>query len=738
MMNGERWQKVSSIFHDALQCEADVREEFLQSACGADESLRRQIESLLGSYEQAGSCFDRTALERTARAFVQDESDSLINELVGQYRIRRLLGAGGMGEVYLADDARLNRQVAIKLLPLHLAADEEQVRRFQLEARAASALNHPNILTIHETGEHFNRHYIVMEFVAGATLREMLATERLTLAERVDVALQVCDALSAAHAAGIVHRDIKPENVMLRPDGYAKVLDFGLAKLAATNTIQDGAETDNVANANPVETAAGVLLGTVRYMSPEQVRGLSVDERTDIWSLGVVLYEMFESRAPFAGATTADTIAHILEREPGLFVEETPLPLQRCVLKALNKNREERFTSARAFADELRKIKREMGATDTFGWNDTTDKLSANDRNALHLSDQIKNAPTALLREREIDSTHTKGTPTNPLAPAHETVNVTLFQSRVIRRWKAVVAVAGAAVLLFAFVSLVVRTGRQDETRASVSAPTSSLNAAQTDVKANAPTRSYRDMNNEERLSFVSEQALRVSQALGEGATALSLDAVQTIKRHVDAYDRRRDKSSQEPYKENLNEIYTRAALYAPLLSFHFKKQNVPPITGIYIPMIESEYHDCLTSPMGAQGKFQFMEQTARNYGVRPEDRCNVDVIAPVAARYIKDRTKEFGADAASMTLVIASFNRGSRLIKSDLEKLNRFAIGNNTKPDFWFLLAHADELDEQFRGENRHYVPRFFAAAIIGENPQAFKLSTPPLSTLDNSNRAR
>lgn len=242
-------------------------------------------------------------------------------------------------------------------------------------------------------------------------------------------------------------------------------------------------------------------------------------------------------------------------------------------------------------------------------------------------------------------------------------------------------------------------------------------------------------MNDDERLNFVGEQALRVSQALGDGATALSLDAVQTIKRHVDAYDSRRDNISQKPYRENLNEIYTRAALYAPLLSFHFKKQGVPPLTGIYIPMIESEYHDCLTSPHGAQGKFQFMEQTARTYGVRPEDRCNVDVIAPVAARYIKDRTKEFGADAASMTLVIASFNRGSKLVKADLEKLNRFAT-SNTKRDFWFLLAHADELDEQFRGENRHYVPRFFAAAIIGENPQAFKLSTRPLSTLDNSNR--
>ncbi len=739
-MNGEHWQKVSLIFHDALQREAGGRAEFLQSACGADESLRRQVESLLGSYEEAGSCFDQPALERAACEFARDETDSLIDQTIGQYRIRRLLGAGGMGEVYLADDARLNRQVAVKLLPLHFAADTEQVRRFQLEARAASSLNHPNILTIHETGEHANRHYIVMEFVTGLTLREMLATGALTLAEKLDVAAQVCDALAAAHDAGIVHRDIKPENIMIRPDGYAKVLDFGLAKLAATNVLHDNAETDGNANAN-VETAAGVLLGTVRYMSPEQVRGLPVDERTDIWSLGVVLYEMLEGRAPFVGATTADTIVHILERKLAEFKKEIPLSLQNCVLKALDKNRAGRFASAREFAEELRKIKGELGTTNTFAPDDTTDEWRANDRNAPHSSELIRNAPTALLRDRRIDSTLTRGAPTDPLEPAHKTTNVASFQSRARRRRETVAAasVCAAVVVLFAFVAHSVRTVSRDEPRAAASSvPSDSLNAAATfNTETNSETRAYRDMSEDERLAFVGEQALRISQALGDGAIALGPEATQAIKLHVDAYVRRRDNSSQ-PFKENLNEIYTRAALYAPLLSFHFKKQGVSPLTGIYIPMIESEYHDCPTSPLGAQGKFQFLEQTARRYGVRPEDRCNVDVIAPAAARYIKDRTKEFGADAANMTLVIASFNRGSRLVKADLEKLNRFAAPGNTKRDFWFLLAHAEELDEQFRGENRHYVPRFFAAAIIGENPQAFGLSTPPLSTLDTSNRAR
>ncbi|MBA2503514.1 MAG: protein kinase [Pyrinomonadaceae bacterium] len=718
-MNGIRWQQLSLIFHDALRRDGRARGRFVRAACGADESLRRQVESLLGSYEQAAGVFDEPAFERAARELAQEESAALIGHTIGQYRIRRLLGAGGMGEVYLADDGRLNRQVAVKLLPLHFAADIEQVRRFQLEARAASALNHPNILTIHETGEHENRHYIVMEYVAGATLREMMAStaDALSLADVLDACVQVCDALSAAHEAGIVHRDIKPENIMLRPDGYVKVLDFGLAKLAVTtNALTEANDEDKTRN---VETAAGVLLGTIRYMSPEQVRGLTVDERADVWSLGVVLYEMIENRAPFVGATTADTIVSILEREPAPFTMKIPSSLQKCALKALDKNRNGRFQTTREFADELKRIKRELGSADAFA---PRRSFKAN----LSDTDQFAREQTAAPGELK--------TAMLANASTHKTKNALQFKSWSAQYWKRLVfGAVCAATLVFAFVKV------NDVSKPETPRPTASASSLSPD-SAQASARLYRNMNSAERLAFVSEQALRVSQALGDGATTLPGSAAQVVKQHVDAYDRRRDDASPEAFKETLNEIYKRAALYAPLLSFHFKRQNVPALVGIYIPMIESEYHDCLTSPHGAQGKFQFMEQTARNYGVRPEDRCNVDVIAPVAARYIKDRAGEFGTDAASMTLVIASFNRGNRLVKDDLQKLNRFLVADssNAKPDFWFLLAHADELDDQFRVENRHYVPRFFAAAIIGENPQAFGLPTRPLSSLDAGNEAR
>ncbi len=233
---------------------------------------------------------------------------------LGQYEILSILGAGGMGEVYLAHDARLNRRVALKVLPADLINNREGLHRFEQEAQAASALNHPNIITIHEIGSCGETHFIAMEFINGETLRRKLQTARLEIAETLNIAAQIAAALDAAHRSGIVHRDLKPENVMLRADGFVKVLDFGLAKL--TDTKGDMPVDTEIPTRPLMRTTPGAVMGTVAYMSPEQARGQEVDARTDIFSFGVVLYEMLTGRLPFAGETMNDCIASSRKRKP--------------------------------------------------------------------------------------------------------------------------------------------------------------------------------------------------------------------------------------------------------------------------------------------------------------------------------------------------------------------------------------------------------------------------------------
>ena len=275
---------------------------------------------------------------------------------LGRYEIRTQIGAGGMGEVYLAQDSQLDRTIALKILHSDIASDTQRMRRFIQEAKAASSLNHPNILTIYEIGKADSIDFIATEFIDGETLRTRMSKARMKLTETFDVAIQVAGALSAAHAAGIVHRDIKPENIMVRGDGYVKVLDFGLAKLTEHRSGDSEATT-------MVNTDDGVVMGTVAYMSPEQARGLAVDARTDIWSLGVVLYEMVAGCAPFAAATPTDAIISIAEREPAPLARhaaEVPLQLERIVRKALAKDREERYQTAKDLTLDLKSLRREL------------------------------------------------------------------------------------------------------------------------------------------------------------------------------------------------------------------------------------------------------------------------------------------------------------------------------------------------------------------------------------------
>ena len=282
----------------------------------------------------------------------------LIGRVVGTYRIEAMLGAGGMGEVFRAHDSKLDRPVALKLLPADVACDRDRLRRFLAEARAVSSINHPNILIIHDFGDVDGRPFIVSELVEGETLRERLTRGRIAPAEAMRIGLQVTAALAATHSRGIVHRDIKPDNVMIRPDGYVKVLDFGLMKLMPTGDV----------DLDETHTEPGRLLGTPHYMSPEQARGLETDPRSDVWSVGILMYEMLAGHVPFSGPSTADVIAAILHDEvtaAGLRTLQVPEPLSRLVLATLSKDAARRHESAAELHAALAELRTESEAAGT-------------------------------------------------------------------------------------------------------------------------------------------------------------------------------------------------------------------------------------------------------------------------------------------------------------------------------------------------------------------------------------
>jgi serine/threonine protein kinase/Tfp pilus assembly protein PilF len=360
LMNAERWQQVNDLFQSAAERAPEERASFLEEGCHGDDGLRREVESLLASYERAENFIESPAFEVAPELLTNDRPGALVGKVIGHYQIESLIGVGGMGEVYLARDERLGRKVALKLLPERLTVDETQLSRFKTEARSASALNHPNILTVYEIGAEGNRQFIATEFIEGMTLRASLACGRMNLHAALEIAVQVASALAAAHETGVVHRDIKPENIMLRPDGYAKVLDFGIAKLTEQRPSSDRYDLGTTA---VLQTQPGLVLGTGHYMSPEQARGQTVDARSDIWSLGVVLYEMVGGIPPFRGETPSDCIASILKTElPPLsgVLSDVPLKLESILQKALRKNSDERYQTIKEMLADLRNLKGEL------------------------------------------------------------------------------------------------------------------------------------------------------------------------------------------------------------------------------------------------------------------------------------------------------------------------------------------------------------------------------------------
>jgi serine/threonine protein kinase/Tfp pilus assembly protein PilF len=359
-MTSQRWQHLDRLFHSALERLPEERAGFLAEACGTDEAMRQKVEALIAAHEQSGEFLDAPAFEVAGSKLTLELKNPLVNRILGHYKILGMLGAGGMGEVYLAEDRKLDRRVAIKILNEQFSSDEANLQRFISEAKAASALNHPNIIVIHEIGESEDKHYIVSEFIEGRTLREVLTKSQLSLSEVLDVSIQIASALSAAHGAHLVHRDIKPENVMVRPDGYVKVLDFGLAKLVEK---QNNSFVVEEATVKLNQTAKGVILGTVNYMSPEQATGKRVDAKTDIFSFGIVLYEMLTGQQPFTGPTANHTIVAILEKEPppvSQFISSYPPEIERITKNCLAKKADERYSTANNLLEDLKELKDEL------------------------------------------------------------------------------------------------------------------------------------------------------------------------------------------------------------------------------------------------------------------------------------------------------------------------------------------------------------------------------------------
>jgi serine/threonine protein kinase/tetratricopeptide (TPR) repeat protein len=374
-MNLNKWQRILDLFEEALDRPVGERAAFLDQVCAGDVSGRQRLDAMLSADGRNSLLLDRPIIP-AASAFTSAssivETQGLSGALIGPYQLIKELGRGGMGKVYRAYDTRLGRIAALKVLPSKHSS-QERVMRFQREARAASSLNHPNIITIYDFGVANGRDYIVSEFVDGRTLRSFINDSDFSLNKIIDVVVQVASALEAAHAAGIVHRDIKPENIMVRPDGYVKVLDFGLAKL----TEQEGSEEHSLRrgaggdaggpSGGPInsnfETRTGMLVGTLKYMSPEQARGDKVDQRSDLFSLGIILYELVTGQRPFDGETWHHTMVAITDVEPAPIAAEVvnaPAELQRIISKVLAKKRDERYQTARELLNDLEALKEQL------------------------------------------------------------------------------------------------------------------------------------------------------------------------------------------------------------------------------------------------------------------------------------------------------------------------------------------------------------------------------------------
>ncbi len=435
----ENWQRVKEVFQGALERKGADRDVYLEQQCGDEIALRSEVESLLRSYDIAGSFMESPAVAHAADDLVGAQQKLTPGQRVEHYQIVELIGEGGMGEVYLATDTTLGRRVALKVLPTFVSKDPDRLRRFTQEARAASRLSHPNVCVVHEIGETDDgRPFIAMEYVEGVTLRQRLKSQTVKLGDVLDIAIQIADALTAAHDAGIVHRDIKPENIVIRPEGYVKILDFGLAKLTERHKGVMHATMSTLL----FDSSPGTVIGTAQYMSPEQARGVAVDERTDIWGLGVVLYEMAAGSPPFTGETPTDVVVAIVEKEQppiSRYVEGAPPELERIIRKCLRKDRNERYQIVKELAIDLRSLRKELEV------NSMLERSLAPGMGATVSSEYAR-----------ASSGREKGVDTNELKAARTVIHEPVRTSS--RNWIAVAAVVALAALGFGLYKLRLRS----------------------------------------------------------------------------------------------------------------------------------------------------------------------------------------------------------------------------------------------------------------------------------------
>jgi serine/threonine-protein kinase len=459
-MTDPKWQQVKKVFDGALRQKPEDRAGFVEDACGNNKSLLREIESLLLSHDEADGFMESPAIAQIPGALPGGTKQLEAGTSLGHYEIIKQIGAGGMGEVYLAKDKKLDRQVAIKILNERFSRDESNLRRFVSEARAASALNHPNILTIYEIGESDDVHYIVSEFIKGNTVRETLKENTLELSAVLDISIQIANALCAAHEARLVHRDIKPENIMIRPDGFVKVLDFGLAKLVGQENKSILGLEHSTALQN--HTAKGVIMGTVNYMSPEQAKGEKVDQRTDIFSLGVVIYEMIAGRTPFGGDSVSETLANLINSEPkplARFSTNVPDELQRIISKMLRKSADVRYQTMK---DALVDLK------------DLREHLSLEEKSERYASFESKNS-TAVLRAVTGDANKQTGETQN-------TFSQTIRRHKALAKFALVALLIGVAGLAFYYFSYLRREAPTADGKKSIAVlPVKPINTANRD-----------------------------------------------------------------------------------------------------------------------------------------------------------------------------------------------------------------------------------------------------------------
>src|SRR5438876_3875724 len=369
-MGPDRWRRIEQLYHSALKIPLEQRRAFLQDECQDDDELQKEVVSLLSYESSAAKFIESPAFDVAARLMAEDNADeqtatSAIGRAVAtRFRVLEKIGGGGMGIVYKAEDTKLRRTVALKFLPPDLSRDPQALQRFQREAYAASALNHPNICTVYDVDEFEGRPFIAMELLEGQTLERHIATRPLLLPEMLELAIQISDALDAAHTSGVIHRDIKPSNIFVSPRGQAKVLDFGLAKKMKTRKFpqRTGSNQDTINISEENLTRPGIAIGTVAYMSPEQVRGENLDPRTDLFSFGAVLYEMATGQHAFSGRTTGVIFDAILNREPvqprKINTQISP-QLEQIMSKAMEKGRDVRSQHVADIRADLKRLKRD-------------------------------------------------------------------------------------------------------------------------------------------------------------------------------------------------------------------------------------------------------------------------------------------------------------------------------------------------------------------------------------------